>query len=155
MVGRPEVSDGEIGEFIVAGPMVTREYFVAAMRTPWPRSPILLVALSSIGWRILGYRDDRGRPWFCGRKSHRVTIGSKTTLYTICCEGVFNAHPTWPAPRCGRSGPSGMTPVLCVEPVKRLATGTGARTRRAGGSRVGISPHEDHHVDPLPQRVPR
>jgi len=40
----------------------------------------------------LGYFDDRGRLWFCGRKAHRV-IAADRTYYTVPCEGVFNAHP--------------------------------------------------------------
>ena len=40
----------------------------------------------------LGYLDEQGRVWFCGRKSQRV-VTPERTLYTIPCEGVFNAHP--------------------------------------------------------------
>ena len=40
----------------------------------------------------VGYLDDRGRLWFCGRKSHRV-VTRGVTLYTIPCEAVFNTHP--------------------------------------------------------------
>ena len=40
----------------------------------------------------LGYRDDAGRIWFCGRKSHRVILPDET-LFTIPCEAIFNTHP--------------------------------------------------------------
>ena len=40
----------------------------------------------------VGYRDDRGRLWFCGRKSHRVILPDET-LFTIPCEAIFNTHP--------------------------------------------------------------
>lgn len=115
-----EESDGAIGEFIVAGPMVTREYF----RRPEANalSKISDPARATFFHRMgdLGYRDDRGRLWFCGRKSHRVVIG-KNTLYTICCEGVFNAHPDVARTALvGVEGSSGTIPVLCVEPVRRL-----------------------------------
>ena len=40
----------------------------------------------------VGYRDDRGRLWFCGRKSHRVIAGGET-YFTIPCEAIFNTHP--------------------------------------------------------------
>ena len=43
----------------------------------------------------LGYFDDEGRLWFCGRKSQRV-VTAAGTLYTEQVEPVFNAHP-----RCG------------------------------------------------------
>ena len=39
----------------------------------------------------LGYFDDQGRLWFCGRKAHRV-VAADRTYYTVPCEGVFNAH---------------------------------------------------------------
>lgn len=114
-----ELEDGEIGELIVAGPMVTREYF----RRP-DATALAKIADPDRGGFFhrmgdLGYRDERGRLWFCGRKAHRVVIG-KTTLYTVCCEGVFNAHPDVARTALvGVNGPSGMIPVLCVEPVKR------------------------------------
>jgi acyl-coenzyme A synthetase/AMP-(fatty) acid ligase len=40
----------------------------------------------------LGYLDEHGRLWFCGRKSHRV-VTSHGTLFTIPCEAVFNTVP--------------------------------------------------------------
>ena len=40
----------------------------------------------------VGYLDEQGRLWFCGRKSQRITTPQET-LFTIPCEGVFNAHP--------------------------------------------------------------
>ena len=40
----------------------------------------------------LGYFDTEGRLWFCGRKAHRVQIGSKC-LFTIPTEAPFNTHP--------------------------------------------------------------
>jgi olefin beta-lactone synthetase len=41
----------------------------------------------------LGYFDEKGRLWYCGRKSQRV-ITSTGTLFTEPVEGIFNAHPT-------------------------------------------------------------
>jgi olefin beta-lactone synthetase len=40
----------------------------------------------------LGYFDQKGRLWYCGRKSHRVAIANDT-LFTEPIEGIFNAHP--------------------------------------------------------------
>lgn len=40
----------------------------------------------------VGYFDEKGRLWFCGRKGHRV-ITESGTMYTICCEALFNEHP--------------------------------------------------------------
>ncbi|MGC8644077.1 MAG: peptide synthase, partial [Isosphaeraceae bacterium] len=115
-----EVPAGTVGELIVAGPMVTREYF----RRP-EANALAKIADPDRGTFFhrmgdLGYRDLHGRLWFCGRKAHRVKIGH-LTLYTVCCEGVFNVHPDVARTALvGVEGPSGMIPVLCVEPVRRL-----------------------------------
>jgi acyl-CoA synthetase (AMP-forming)/AMP-acid ligase II len=63
----------------------------------------------------VGYFDDRGRLWFCGRKSHRVAT-PHGTLFTDMVEPVFNT-----APGVLRTALVGVTrkgvehPVLCVE----------------------------------------
>jgi acyl-CoA synthetase (AMP-forming)/AMP-acid ligase II len=79
----------QIGEIIVKGDIVTANYYQFPLET----------AIAKIGddksfWhRIgdLGYIDDQGRIWFCGRKTHRV----ETPLGLLCsvnCEAIFNAH---------------------------------------------------------------
>jgi acyl-coenzyme A synthetase/AMP-(fatty) acid ligase len=40
----------------------------------------------------MGYLDDTGRLWFCGRKAHRVMTAAGI-MYTIPCEAIFNEHP--------------------------------------------------------------
>lgn len=40
----------------------------------------------------VGYFDDEGRLWYCGRKSHRV-VTDDGTLFTEQIENIFNAHP--------------------------------------------------------------
>ena len=63
----------------------------------------------------LGYLDDDGLLWFCGRKAHRVET-AEGVLYTIPCEAVFNTHP-----RVRRTALVGVSKgahaiaVLCVE----------------------------------------
>jgi acyl-coenzyme A synthetase/AMP-(fatty) acid ligase len=70
----------------------------------------------------LGYLDAKGRIWFCGRKSHRV-VTPHGTLYTIPCEGVFNAHPAVYRTALVGVPCNGVTkPVLCVEREKGAAT---------------------------------
>ncbi|MDE2511540.1 MAG: peptide synthase, partial [Elusimicrobia bacterium] len=59
----------------------------------------------------LGYFDEKGRLWFCGRKAHRVKTADGD-MYTIPVEGVFNAHPD--VKRTALVGVRGK-PVLCVE----------------------------------------
>ena len=107
---------GEIGEIVVSGPVVTREYFHRPRPPPWPRSPI--PARSDGFWHRmgdLGYRDDRGRIWFCGRKSHRV-VTATGTLFTIPCEAVFNTHPAvFRTALVGVGQRGAARPILCVE----------------------------------------
>ena len=43
-------------------------------------------------WATSGYIDDRGRLWFCGRKSHRV-VTPHGTLFTDMVEPIFNTVP--------------------------------------------------------------
>jgi acyl-coenzyme A synthetase/AMP-(fatty) acid ligase len=68
----------------------------------------------------LGYFDDAGRLWFCGRKSHRVQT-QDGDLFTINCEGVFNKHPLVARTALVGLGQAGAEkPLLCVEPKKSL-----------------------------------
>ncbi|MBI3268001.1 MAG: AMP-binding protein [Planctomycetes bacterium] len=110
---------GEIGEIVVRGPTVTRSY--------WKREASTALAKirekdgTTIRHRMgdLGYLDDRGRIWFCGRKSHRV-VTPAGTLFTIPCEAVFNTHPAvfrtaLVGVRRGGGGDGAVEPVLCVE----------------------------------------
>ena len=40
----------------------------------------------------LGYFDDQGKLWFCGRKSHQIQT-SHGPMYPIPVEAIFNQHP--------------------------------------------------------------
>ena len=42
----------------------------------------------------LGYFDEQGRLWFCGRKSHRVQCSDQTLMFPVPCESIFNQHPS-------------------------------------------------------------
>jgi olefin beta-lactone synthetase len=106
---------GEIGEIAVYGPQVTQEYF---------RRPDL-TALAKIAdpdrgrkWHRMGdvgYFDDEGRLWFCGRKSQRV-VTPERTHFTEPVEGVFNTHPAvFRTALVGVKRNGVMEPVLCVE----------------------------------------
>lgn len=104
------VPDGEVGEIVVRGPVVTAGYF----RRPEADALSKLRGPGGEVWHRmgdLGYRDALGRLWFCGRKSHRVRAAGGD-LYTIPCEGVFNAVPG--VRRTALVGVGGR-PVLCVE----------------------------------------
>jgi acyl-coenzyme A synthetase/AMP-(fatty) acid ligase len=63
----------------------------------------------------LGWMDSKGRIWFCGRKSHRVTT-EETTLFTIPCEAIFNNHPmVFRSALVGVGPPYRQKPVVCIE----------------------------------------
>jgi acyl-coenzyme A synthetase/AMP-(fatty) acid ligase len=63
----------------------------------------------------VGYFDEQGRLWFCGRKAHRV-ITATGTLFTVPCEAIINQHPYVYRSALVGVGPRGrQTPVICVE----------------------------------------
>lgn len=103
------VPQGKIGEIVVKGPVVTGEYF----RRIEDMAKAKIGDDASFWHRMgdLGYFDEFGRLWFCGRKAHRVRT-EKGEHYTICVEGVFNAHAK--VKRTALVG-VGLNPVLCVE----------------------------------------
>ncbi|GIW81781.1 MAG: peptide synthase [Gemmatales bacterium] len=109
---------GEIGEIVVQGPIVSRHYFgqpeaETLAKIPDPASGSFYHRMGDVG-----YFDNQGRLWFCGRKSQRV-ITENGVLFTAACEGIFNTHP-----QVRRSALVGIgqrfaqKPVLCVEPEK-------------------------------------
>jgi len=115
------VPNGEIGEIVVAGPIVTREYFNRAEATRLAK--IADPARDRFFHRMgdVGYFDDQGRLWFCGRKSHRVILADET-LFTIPCEAIFNTHPAVARTALvGVSRRGEVVPVICVEPLGRLS----------------------------------
>lgn len=64
----------------------------------------------------VGYFDEEGRLWYCGRKSHRV-ITKDDVLFTEQIENIFNAHPQ--VFRTALVGVNG-EPVLWVELEKHV-----------------------------------
>jgi acyl-CoA synthetase (AMP-forming)/AMP-acid ligase II len=110
-----ELPQGEIGEIVVHGPVVTRTYH---NRPPATALAKITHPVRGGFWHRMGdvgYLDDQGRLWFCGRKSHRVTTPGET-LFTIPCEGVFNACPRVLRTALVGVQRDGVTePVLCVE----------------------------------------
>lgn len=109
------VPQGTIGELVVQGPQVTSAYFNRPDATLLAKisDPARDGFLHRMG--DIGGMDDRGRIWFCGRKSHRVVTPAET-LFTIPCEAVFNTHPQVFRTALVGIGPAGeQLPVLCVE----------------------------------------
>lgn len=63
----------------------------------------------------LGWIDDVGRLWFCGRVGHRLRTGDGM-VPAVCVEGVFNAHPAvFRSGLIGVGEPGQERAVLCVE----------------------------------------
>ena len=107
------VPAGRIGEIVVRGPWVTPLYF----NRPEATALAKINARNGFFHRMgdVGYFDDRGRLWFCGRKSHRVVMKDRT-LFTIPCEAVFNTHPAvFRSALVGVKRGNEIEPVLCVE----------------------------------------
>jgi acyl-CoA synthetase (AMP-forming)/AMP-acid ligase II len=120
--------EGEIGEIVVRGAVVTPSYYKRPRATKLAKIP----SESGGVWHRMGdvgYFDEQGRLWMCGRKGHRVETEAGT-LYTIPCEAVFNTHPAVrrsalvgvETTRGGQTTSEGAStqrghaePVLCVE----------------------------------------
>jgi acyl-CoA synthetase (AMP-forming)/AMP-acid ligase II len=78
----------------------------------------------------VGYLDESGRVWFCGRKSHRVVTPNET-LFTIPVEGVFNTHPkVFRTALVGVGTTGAQQPVLCVELEQKCGTAGQEQIRR-------------------------
>jgi len=107
------VGKGEIGEITIRGDVVATRYFerqdedIKAMITD-----------GSTKWRRmgdLGWQDNKGRVWFCGRKSHRV-ITESGVLFTIPCEAIFNRHQAvFRSALVGMGSPPRQKPAICIE----------------------------------------
>lgn len=137
-----ELPAGEIGEIIVTGPTVTKEYdalpeatALAKIQNSNPKSQINQpgspnhIGISNLEsgvsaptgavWHRLGdagYLDAVGRLWFCGRLAERVQTAAGV-MHTEPVEQVFRAHPA--VARCALVGlgPRGaQTPALVVQP---------------------------------------
>lgn len=85
-----ELPGGSIGEIIVRGPSVTRGYD----RRPDADAASKIMEGERFWHRMgdLGWLDESGRIWFCGRRVEQV-ITEQGPLYTDCCEAIFNMHP--------------------------------------------------------------
>jgi acyl-CoA synthetase (AMP-forming)/AMP-acid ligase II len=112
--------DGEIGEIVARGDLVTRSYF----RNPRADEHSKISQGNRFWHRMgdLGWRDKNGRIWFCGRKTHRV-ITRNDVLFTIPCEAIFNHHPhVRRSALVGIGPPKDQQPVICIEPATSKAS---------------------------------
>ena len=121
---------GEIGEIVVRGAVVTPSYYKRPQATKLAK----IATVDGDAWHRMGdvgYFDEQGRLWMCGRKRHRVDTETGT-MYTIPCEAVFNTHPA-----VRRSALVGVTrkteaahttPLICVERVPGATIDNGRLT---------------------------
>ncbi|MCA0393005.1 MAG: AMP-binding protein [Proteobacteria bacterium] len=127
------VAPGIVGEITVAGPSATDAYFNRDAQT---RLAKIRERLPDGGERIVhrmgdvGWFDEAGRLWFCGRKSHRVETADGP-LYTEQVEPVFNTHPDVRRTALVGIGAHGtQRPMLCVEANAGVGRADNARIER-------------------------
>jgi acyl-CoA synthetase (AMP-forming)/AMP-acid ligase II len=123
-----ELPSGEIGELIVRGPQAFPRYVtrtdcnsIAKIRDEraGARAPLRSNGRPPSVWHRMGdvgYLDEHGRFWYCGRKSHRVET-TRGPLFTECIEAIFNAH-RWVERTAlvGLGAREEQTPVLVAQP---------------------------------------
>ncbi|MDD4274693.1 MAG: fatty acid CoA ligase family protein [Desulfobacter postgatei] len=115
-----EVPENDVGEISVKGDLVTEHYFNDA-------NADLLAKIPDTDGKIwhrmgdLGWKDSKGRIWFCGRKAHRVETG-KETLFSIPVEAIFNNHEKVYRSALAGVGPKNcQIPVVFVEPFEKIS----------------------------------
>ncbi len=115
-----EVPENQVGEITAKAALVTERYFNN-------READLLHKIADPDgntWHRMGdlaWRDSKGRFWFCGRKSHRVTIGDET-LFTIPVEAIFNNHQKVYRSALAGVGPKArQIPVMFIEPYEKIS----------------------------------
>lgn len=116
-----------IGELIVRGPAVTRQY----VNRPEANALAKIRDGSAIWHRMgdAGYLDSQDRFWFCGRVAHRVlTVAGP--MYTVPCEAIFNRHEAiYRSALVGVGTPGSQRPVVVLEPAAGLMPRTPAARR--------------------------
>jgi acyl-CoA synthetase (AMP-forming)/AMP-acid ligase II len=108
-----EVAPGTVGEITVVGPTATERYF--------NRPDAERVGKIRDGTRTvhrmgdLGYFDEGGRLWMCGRRSQRVQAANGP-IFTEQVEPIFNTHPqVFRTALVGVGAAGAEEPVLLVE----------------------------------------
>lgn len=132
-----ELSAGAIGEIIVQGPSVTRGYDELAEADAQSK-----ISDDDTHWHCMGdmgWLDDTGRLWFCGRKVERV-LSVNGAMYTDCCEAIFNQHPK--VFRSALVDVGGGVPGIVIEPEPNDFPGTdGARADFVASLKTRASEH--------------
>jgi olefin beta-lactone synthetase len=137
-----ELPAGQIGELIVRGSVVTRQYVTRIDANALHKIP----DGSSVWHRMgdVGYLDELDRFWFCGRKSHRVQT-SERIMFTIPCEAIFNRHPSvYRSALVGIGEPGRQQPVVVVEPWPQHWPNSAAARRRLVQELLAVGAERDH-----------
>lgn len=83
-----EVKENNVGEIIIKGDIVTKEYY----KLPEQTQSSKILDNGELWHRIgdLGYRDEEGFLWFAGRKVERIITGENEIYYTDFVEKRVN-----------------------------------------------------------------
>ncbi|MDR0444803.1 MAG: AMP-binding protein [Puniceicoccales bacterium] len=109
-----ELSTGYIGEIIVSGPMVTETYDHEIEKTRMAK-----IYDGAVVWHRtgdMGFLDQQGRLWFCGRKAECIAVDD-TIFYPDCTEPFFLKHPH--VARCALIGlhrKKQLVPAIVIQP---------------------------------------
>ena len=150
--GASELPPGQVGEITVAGPTATDAYFNRPQANAVAKiSETLADGSHRIVHRMgdVGYFDEQGRLWFCGRKSQRVQTAAGD-LYTEQAEPVFNTVAgVRRTALVGVGVPGSQRPVLCyeLEPGIRDSPAIVAALRQLAGGHPHLAGIKDflHH----------
>ncbi len=119
---------GQIGEIAIKGEVVTRDY----VNRPRQTTEAKIRDGNSFWHRMgdLGYLDEQGRIWVCGRKSHRVETASGLLL-PVQVEAIFNQHPAVKRSALVGLGAYGQQqPVVIIETLPEYVPQTEQATQR-------------------------
>lgn len=103
-----------VGEIVVRSPVVSHRYWERPVAT---QSSKIGAAEPGVAHRSgdLGYLDEEGRLWVCGRKSHRVQ-SLDATYFSLPCESVAKRVPGVKRAALVGVGPlAAQTPVICLQ----------------------------------------
>lgn len=118
------LENGELGEICVLSQTVTPEYVGMEEKTTEAKIKSAYESGDTLLWHRmgdLGYQDEEGMLWFCGRKSHRVTLNEKT-IPSVPQETPLLDHPL--ISKCAFVGPKLNGEVqasMVVEPKRKLS----------------------------------
>jgi len=114
------VPRGTVGEITVRGPVVTPGYWAREAQTRAAKirdGEAIVHRMGDLGWQ-----DEQGRIWMCGRKSHRVET-AEGPIYPVMAEEICNAHPRVLRTALVGVGPRGaQEAVLFIEPEPGAST---------------------------------